>query len=399
MSRLSDLPLRIKFFGLMSLLLLVLLVVTGIFTYQRQQSLIVQFAIDNARTFAKELVETREYMSSVVKDEPEHNYNLVPQVVATQVARLVTQNSKFYVRQVSLRYRNPQNSPDPYEKAQLEKFRHNPPREVYDIVDTGGSELFRYMQPMLATASCLNCHGPFETAPDFVKERFPPGHYSYNYHIGEVIGAVSVTIPLKDLYAQLGVNFALDMAARTAIFLIVVTVMALIMSREIVAPVRMLSETITRVTRTGDFSEKLPRRSNDEIGKLIGAFNEMMDELSRRTVQSHESEERYRKFIEVAASAIVTFLKDGRIVIANHKAETLLGRSRQDLLGDNIFDYLEGGPALKEKLAGGQIPAEATSIQRVIKLGRAIEVEMVLTASQTDRDPMFTAIFREHAEV
>ena len=62
--------------------------------------------------------------------EPEHNYNLVPQVVATQVAKRVTQSSKFYVRQVSLRYRNPGNRPDAYETLQLQRFQHNPPREI-----------------------------------------------------------------------------------------------------------------------------------------------------------------------------------------------------------------------------------------------------------------------------
>src|SRR6185369_12538239 len=133
MTRFSDLPIRTKFDVLMSLLLVVLFLAAALFTYQRQKSFVLRMAVDNARSFARELIETRDYMSSVVKGEPEHNYNLVPQVVATQVAKRVTQHTRYYVRQVSLRYRNPQNRPDEYETRHLKLFAQNPSREVYDV--------------------------------------------------------------------------------------------------------------------------------------------------------------------------------------------------------------------------------------------------------------------------
>jgi PAS domain S-box-containing protein len=400
MRRLRDYPISLKFFGLMSLLLLALLLAAGLLTYQRQKQLIVRFAIDNARTFASQLIQTREYMSSVVKGEPEQNYNLVPQVVATQVAKRVTHGTKFYVRQVSLRYRNPENRPDMYEGAQLEKFKSIPPvTEIYDVVNTKGGVVFRYMQPMLATSSCLICHGAFEQAPEFVRKRFPQGHYSYNYRVGDVIGAVSVSIPLKDLYAQLGADFKADLLSRALIFLVVIIAMGLLMGRAIVQPVKMLSQSIIRVTRTGNFDERLPQRTHDEIGNLIGAFNEMMEELSRRTLQTRESDERYRKFIELAASAVITFMQDGKIVIANQKAEALFGLPRQSLLGESIFGFIEDGSALREQLAAAPDMSEETSIQRVHRAsGKVTEVEMVISASRTDREPMFTAILRDRSE-
>ncbi len=396
MTRPADLPIRVKFFGLMSLLLIALLLASGLFIFNRQKEFIVRFAVDNARSFATTLIETREYMSSVVKGEPEQNYNLVPQVVATQVAKRVTQNSKFYVRQVSLRYRNPANRPDPYETKQLQYFINHPNAEIYGIVQSGDVSLFRYLQPMRATASCLECHGSYETAPGFVKKRFPPGHYSYNYKVGEVIGAVSVSIPVKDLYAQLGANLKLDLFFRGMVYVIVLLVMGFIMSRQILNPIKLLSERIISVTRTGNFQDKLPQKTRDEIGMLIGAFNDMMDELASRTVQSKEADERYRRFIEVAASAVITFLKDGKIVIANQKAEALFGRSRQELLGESIFGFLEGGAALKERLSTQTEFRDDRSHQVVAGLGgKRTEVEMVLSVSRTDREPMFTAILRE----
>jgi len=396
MTRFPDLPIRTKFYGLMSLLLLVLFLAAALFTYQRQESFILRFAVDNARNFAKELIETRDYMSSVVRGEPEQNYNLVPQVVATQVAKRVTQGTKYYVRQVSLRYRNPLNRPDPYETAQLQDFAKGSSREVYGVVKSGDNLSFRYLQPMLATASCLGCHGSYEKAPNFVKLRFPPGHYSYNYRVGEVIGAVSVTIPMEDLYAQLGTNLKLDLLARGGVFLIVIIVMGALLKRQIIDPVKMLSDEITTVTKSGDFETKLPQKSGDEIGQLFCAFNDMMEELARRTLQSREADERYRLFIELSNSAVITFLNDGKIVIANQKAESLLGQTRQSLLGESIYSFLEDGTALRAKLAqGGAVKEESTKQKVLGKNGRTTEVEMVISSSRTDREPMFTAILRE----
>ena len=396
MSRFANLPIRAKFNILMSLLLLVLFLATALFTYQRQKSFVLRFAVDNARNFARELIETREYISSVVKGEPEHNYNLVPQVVATQVAKRVTQNTKYYVRQVSLRYRNPGNRPDQYEAAQLKIFAKSPPREVYGVVRSGATRSFRYMQPMLATASCLECHGSYAKAPDFIKERFPPGHYSYNYKVGELIGAVSVTIPMEDLYADLGANLALDLLARGGVFLVVVLVMGAILRRQVVDPVRMLSGKISHVTRTGDFDTKLTRQSEDEIGQLFGAFNDMMDELARRTLQSREADERYRRLIELSDSAVVTFMQDGKIVIANQKAETLFGHSMRSLLGESIFTFLVEGSELRRLLTPDFAPRGEYLVQKVrSSSGKITEVKMVISLSSTDREPLFTAMLRE----
>lgn len=399
----ANLKIGAKFNLIMSLLLVSLFVVAAFLTYQRQQALILKVAVDNARNFAKQIIETRDYMSSVVRGEPDNNFGLVPQVVATQVAKRITKDSKYYVRQVSLRYRNPDNRPDDYETAQLKIFAERSVKESSRVIKVKGREIFRYMLPMVAEKSCLECHGEYEKAPRFVRERFPRGHYSYNYRLGEVIGAVSVTIPMSELYREIGANLKLDIAYRGAIFLLIILILGALIRSTIINPVKLLSETIVRVTKSGSFAERLPQKTNDEIGQLIGAFNEMMGELERKTQQSRESDERYRKFIEMARSAVVTFMEDGKIIISNQRAEELLGLSRQALLGENIFAFLDNGETLKNGVAaflregkGGGVGE--TSLQRVRNInGKTTEVEMALSASVTDHKPLFTAILRELA--
>ena len=168
-------------------------------------------------------------------------------------------------------------------------------------------------------------------------------------------------------------------------------------------PIRLTSATIHRVTTTGNLAERIPgKTTKDEVGQLIRDFNEMMEELDRTTLQRQESEDRYRNLIEAAQSAIVTFLKDGKIVISNHLAEGLLGLSRNKLLGETIFDYLEQGETLQQRidaisLSGDWDRAEETTQHRLRDVtGRLTDVEVTLIlASRTEHTPMFTAIIRE----
>lgn len=401
MSLFGNLKLNTRFNIILSVLLIVLFLVGAIFTYERQRALILKVAVDNARILAKQIIETRDYMSSVVHGEPAHNYNLVPQVVATQVAKRITRGSNYYVRQVSLRYRNPENRPDDFETAMLKQFAGKPAEEYSTVTEAGGEKVFRYMLSMVAEKSCLECHGAYDKAPAFVRARFPRGHISYNYRLGEVIGAVSVSIPMVDLYHDIGVNLELDLLNRGIIFLLIVVIMGLLVRKTIITPIRTVSATLSDVSRTGNFAERLPKTTNDEIGQLIGAFNALMEELSRKTLQSKDADERYRKFIEMAHSAVVTFMEDGKIVISNQKAEELFGLSRQALLGEDFFTFIETGEELRAGLAaflqegiGGGVGETVPYTVRSVT-GEKIKVEMALSASRTDHSTMFSAILRE----
>lgn len=401
MASFHDLSISTKFNIILAGVMLCLFLVASLYNYQLQQALIVKGAVDNARIIANEIIQAREYMSSVVRDEPAQNYNLVPQVVATQIAKKLTQNSNYYVRQVSLRYRNPENRPDDYEAQQLIKFKSGKLPEAYDIVTSSRGKELRFMLSMKAEKSCLGCHGSFESAPRFVQMRFPKGHYSYNYSLGEVIGAVSVTVPMQGLYRDVAHNLRIDLLYRSAIFVIVIVLMGALIRWIIINPIRMLSTSITHVTKTGMFGERLPKPSKDEIGQLIMSFNDMMEELERKTLQSRESEDRYRNFIKMAQSAVVTFMEDGKIVISNEKAERLLGIQRNELLGENFFSFFSNSAEVQEGIArylregtGGGV-GETTSQTIVTATGATVRVEMALSVSKSDKNQIFTAILRE----
>lgn len=388
-------------FNIASCLLLVALFLALAFnSYRREQTLVLDGAVNTARTISHQIIETRDYLSRSVTSEPEHNSNLIPQVAASRIARQMTSGSPYYVRQVSLRYRNPENRPDPFETAQLKAFRDNKTQEIWQVADAKGSKALRYMLPMAADQSCLNCHGSYDTAPRFIQQRFPPGHFSYGYKPGEVIGAVSVSVPMEGLFRQINNNLKRDILFDGIVLLVFIPITGWIIRRTILTPVKAVAASISDVARTGNFSGRLEKTGATEIAELINAFNELMSELDRKTLQRMESEDRYRNFIEIAQSPIITFMADGKIVISNQKAEKLFRLTKQELLGQSIFDFMENGEELRTAVdgyfnAGSSELIGTTTRQKVRDVcGRIIEVEMVISVSQSDQTQMFSAILR-----
>ncbi len=389
-----------------SLLLLALFVTLALSSYRREQALILKSAVNNARTISRQIIETRDYLSRQITREPQQSGALIPQVAASQIAGQLTKGSEFYVRQVSLRYRNPDNRPDSFEAETLKEASHGASREVWKVADgappgrTGEGKTLRYLITMTAEESCLTCHGSYESAPDFVRKRFPKGHFSYGYRVGEVIGAVSVAVPMQALYRDIGANLKTGLYYEGAVLLIFIALTAWIIRRTILLPVKAVSSGITDVARTGDFSRRLTAQSDDEVGELVSSFNELMAELERKTIQRRESEERYRNFIEIAQSPIVTFMADGKIVISNQKAERLFGMEKKELLGLSIFDFIEDRERLHQAIddyfsAGSSDLIGTTTRQKVRDVcGKMVPVDMVISVSQSEQTPMFSAILR-----
>jgi len=205
---------------------------------------------------------------------------------------------------------------------------------------------------------------------------------------------------MEGLYRQIGANLKRDILYDGLVLVIFITVSGWIIRRTIITPVKTVAASIAEVAHSGSFSERLEQRGEDEIGVLIASFNELMAELDRRTLQRVESEGRYRNFIEIAQSPIITFMSDGKIVISNQKAEKLFGLTKQELLGQSIFDFMEKGELLQGAMmdyfsAGSSDLIGTTTRQRVRDVcGRLFEVEMVISVSQSDQSPMFSAILR-----
>ena len=94
---------------------------------------------------------------------------------------------------------------------------------------------------------------------------------------GSVIGGIRYLVSIDEVYSRIVIISAIIIVSSLFIlFLIVLSSSYFI--RSIVAPVNELSETARKIAR-GDFSTKLEKRYNDEIGELSDAITDMAKDL------------------------------------------------------------------------------------------------------------------------
>lgn len=142
-----------------------------------------------------ESIETgRSKLSSHFKPDLE-----VCQIVAKQLEQLSCDRD-WQVKQVSRKYRNPQNAPmGDRDRLALENFERNPELLGFwerDRVATSqeNRQGIRYFQRITIEASCLTCHGAKNDRPEMIKHTYPRD-LAYDFQVGDLAGMYSVWIP------------------------------------------------------------------------------------------------------------------------------------------------------------------------------------------------------------
>ncbi|ADK13373.1 PAS domain S-box protein [Clostridium ljungdahlii] len=79
----------------------------------------------------------------------------------------------------------------------------------------------------------------------------------------------------------------------------------------------------------------------DNLGKVAFVVEQQKDITKKKILANtiRESEERYRKIINLSPEAIIITV-DSKIVLANHKACNLVGTDYDKIIGENIYKYI-----------------------------------------------------------
>ena len=390
-------------------ILLVFFAFTTYVGYRQHHAFIVGEAVEKARIIASEAIRAREYLSDQLQigqvQLSVERYGLIPVVASTRIGELVAGDLDYRIRQISDRYRNPKNAPDAFETETLRKFYSDPYlKEYYAITGQGNDRVFRYLQPFRAEQSCLECHGDPQDAPDYIKKLFPEEKdEAYNYKIGEIRGAASVTIPMAKLYRQIYANVRNDLIFTGGMFLALITFLGLLTRITVTSPLTRLGEGIREIVRTGRFEAKIPRRGRDEIGALIDGFNEMMDHLQEKSLHLEESEKRYRVLTETARDGIVSFLATGQVILFNRQAERMFGYSKLEALGMTVDRLIHeecrslhnAGVEAYLQQHGGEFLHKTQSVPGRRRDGTRMPLELSLSVAESDGHLFYTAILRE----
>jgi len=104
-------------------------------------------------------------------------------IMTSEISHRSEQDEGVRFRLVSLRPLAPANNPDSFELSGLKSFSKDK-REHYEMITSVSPPLFRYISPLYVEENCLGCHRGLDLRQ------------------GDILGAVSISIPIQELLKE-----------------------------------------------------------------------------------------------------------------------------------------------------------------------------------------------------
>lgn len=376
---------RAKFYSTILLLLILLLV----FETKNDRESLRRHFLSGAQHNAREMALEATGAGTVIVGSPEGFRRVAhPLLTGSKGHEEVSPSSAaFQIRLLPVRGEVPAEM-----KSQFERLVRGEEAAAYDVNEEGIEKWLRYMLPVQAEERCLSCHGELAMLPRFLKGS-PSADAARlaGFRSGETMAVITVRVSLDEMEREFQENFESTLLFSGGFEIIIMIALAFLTHRLVLLPVRRLTESVRQTELTGRF-EAVPVTSEDEIGALTRAYNDMMEEVSRLLVQRHDSAERHAAVIEMVPMPIVTFTADGKIVLFNQVAAAVFSLDRQTSLGDDFFglfaDPRQVRTAITSVIGTGQ--GGTSDVTARLTDGRQILMH-VMVSSVADA-PLFTVV-------
>jgi signal transduction histidine kinase len=194
-----------------------------------------------------------------------------PAMVTRELSEYSNRKGLGSFRVTSLKPVNPANIPDKYEEQCMINFEHGLPESI-EIQDSPEGRVVRYLAPLNVKDSCLGCHA------------------RHGYSMGDIRGALSITIPIAWAEKKMAEN------NRSLVFIglisfVLVSITLLIMFNTLV---------VNRLNRLSTAMNAFPEKNPDPLSlppgdDEIGHLSEQFVELCARLTQSQKELDRTRQ--------------------------------------------------------------------------------------------------------
>lgn len=257
----------------------------GIFLYvieQRQERLIMKQVENEARSLFNQILITRRWVADhggvFVEKLPwaKPNPHLVdigieaeitgidgrrfvkrnPAMVTKELSKYAQDKNLYWFHITSLNLLNPGNAPDEFEKNALLQFETDGNKEFMSVETINNSKYFRYIAPLHIEETCLQCHA------------------HQDYKVGDIRGAISVTIPVDRIFTEIAENRTDMLIAAMIIILSIMLSMFLMINKLVLTPTKKLKSSIKSFSE-GKYHPQGMLETGDEFEELFLAFSKM----------------------------------------------------------------------------------------------------------------------------
>src|SRR3972149_1520594 len=141
-----------KLYGIIIFVVAIVILSISITNFQKQSTVLRKEIFDKCEMIAVELKHTREYLAETIAianlQHHKEAKRLMPAMAGNEIGKKVYNATGYQLRQISSKYRSPNNIPDKFEQLALKKFKKHNNLFVYIGVDKKyGKKVLRYLIP------------------------------------------------------------------------------------------------------------------------------------------------------------------------------------------------------------------------------------------------------------
>jgi PAS domain S-box-containing protein len=152
-----------------------------------------------------------------------------------------------------------------------------------------------------------------------------------NSRLGTLVLLLDTGESVERVKLYLGIVLAILLASSLLAFLLSSKL------REIlVTQVSRLAGAAASVSKTGDYSVRVAKYSNDELGVLVDGFNQMLERVQARDLEVERARSSLHTTLTSIGDAVISTDAGGRVVFTNPVAQALIGWSGHEAAGRHI---------------------------------------------------------------
>lgn len=279
--------LRGKFNLVMALAFLVGLGLAGALTYTLAQNnarreVLTEAAVMNGQASAISAYTAREIAPLLAAD---FSKRFLPQSVPawsaqTNFRALQQEFPDYSFRTVMLNPTNPADQATDWQTDLIESFKRTGDKETVVERDTPTGRILSIAKPIVITdAACLKCHSVPGAAPATMIDLYGTEH-GFNWKLNDVLGAQIVSVPMQVPLERARQTFLTVILGLTCVFLIMMLLLNILLTRVILDPVGKISASANEVSMGNMDAPEVVLRGKDEIASLAASFNRMRRSLA-----------------------------------------------------------------------------------------------------------------------